>query len=159
MKPKLYVETTIFGYLTSRISREVVTAGQQMTTKQWWKKRRPDFDLYCSKLVLAEAGAGDKEYAKERLSHLARIQILDISPSALALAKTLLKRKALPPKAENDALHLAIAAVNGMKYLLTWNCRHLANASLRPFMERICKKAGYRCPIICTPMELLEDSP
>lgn len=63
----------------------------------------------------------------------------------------------MPAKAQNDALHLAIAAVNGMDYLLTWNCRHLANAALKTFLERICKKAGYRCPIICTPEELLED--
>jgi len=159
MKPKLYLETTIVGYLTGRLSRDVVTAGQQMTTKQWWNTRRHDFNLYCSELVVGEAQAGDKAYAEERLVHLAGLPVLDISQMALALARALLKRKALPAIAENDALHLAIAAVNGMKYLLTWNCRHLANASLRPTMERVCKKAGYRCPIICTPFELLEEGP
>jgi hypothetical protein len=157
MKPKLYVETTILGYLTKRTSRDVLTAAHQKITQEWWKKRRHAFDLYCSELVLKEASAGEAAQAKERLSHLAQIPALAISADALALAKSLLKREALPPKSEDDATHLAIAAVNAMRYLLTWNCAHLANASLRPLIERICKKAGHHCPIICTPEQLLED--
>jgi PIN domain-containing protein len=156
MKPKLYVETTIVGYLTGRLSRDTVTAGHQRTTRQWWKERRHAFELYCSEVVVEEAGEGDKREAAERLAQLAGIPVLDLSPGALALSGRLLKRKAIPARSEYDAFHLAIAAVNKIDYLLTWNCRHLANASLRPFLERICKKAGYHCPIICTPDELLE---
>ena len=157
MKPKLYVETTIVGYLTKRVSRDMVTAAHQKITRQWWEKRRHAFELYCSELVVREASKGDEEQAKERLSHLAGVPVLEIAPDALAIATALMKQKALPRKAEDDATHLAIAAVNGMEYLLTWNCAHLANASLRPFIERICKKAGHRCPIICTPEQLLEE--
>jgi hypothetical protein len=83
------------------------------------------------------------------------VPVLELSPEATKLARLLLKRKALPAKPEIDAFHLAIAAVNDMDVLLTWNCSHLANASMRPVMERVCKKAGYRCPIICTPEQLL----
>ncbi len=154
--PKLYVETTILGYLSGRSSRDVVTAGHQKTTRLWWNRRRHQFDLYSSELVLEEISAGDEEEAEERRSHLRGIKLLAFSPEAVALAKALLKRQALPPKAENDALHVALAAINGMDFLLTWNCRHLANASLRALIERVSKKAGYRCPIICTPEELLE---
>jgi hypothetical protein len=157
MVEKIYVETTIFGYLTARTSRDVVTAGHQKTTQLWWNKRRPAFDLYSSELVVEELSAGDKREAEQRLSHLRGITLLAISPEAVALAKALLKRKALPGKAENDALHVALAAVSGMDFLLTWNCRHLANASLRTLIERICKKLGYQGPIICTPEELLEN--
>jgi hypothetical protein len=154
--PKLYVETTIFGYLSGRISRDVVTAGHQKTTRRWWSRRRHEFDLYSSELVAEEISAGDEGEAEQRRSHLRGIKLLAFSPEAVALAKGLLKRQALPAKAENDALHVALAAVHGMDFLLTWNCRHLANASLRTLIERVCKKAGYRCPIICTPEELLE---
>src|SRR5207247_2130957 len=112
MKPKLYVETTIVGYLTRQVSRDVVTAAHQKITREWWDKRRQAFELYCSTLVLREASAGDETQAKERLSHLAGIPALEISSEVLALAKLFLKRKVLPPKAEDDATHLAIAAVN-----------------------------------------------
>lgn len=81
---------------------------------------------------------------------------VETSLQARGLTDLLVKRKAFPPKAVFDATHLAIAAVNGMSYLLTWDCSHLANASLRPLMERVCAKAGYRCPVICTPEQLLE---
>ena len=157
MKPKLYVETTVIGYLTAPTSRDVVTAAHQKITQQWWKKRRHAFDLYCSEVVLDEAGAGDEQQAKERLAHLTGIPALELAPESMALARALLQRKALPVKAESDAFHLALAAVNDMDYLLTWNCSHLANAALRSIIERVCKKAGYRCPIICTPEELLEE--
>lgn len=157
MKPKLYVETTIIGYLAGRASRDVVTAGHQKITQQWWKKRRHAFDLYSSDVTVDEASVGEEAQARERLSHLTEIPLLDLTTEALALARQLLKRKALPAKAEADAFHLAISAVNGMDYLLTWNCAHLANASLRPFIDKVCKRAGYRCPIICTPEELLEE--
>jgi hypothetical protein len=156
MKARLYVETTIFGYLTARTSRDIVTAGHQKTTKLWWDSRRQAFELFCSELVVEEISTGNQEEAEQRLSQLVGIAILAFSPEALSLAKALLKRKALPAHAENDALHVALAAVNDMEFMLTWNCRHLANASLRSLIERVCKKAGYRCPIICTPEELLE---
>ena len=157
MQPKLYVETTVIGYLTARSSRDVVTAAHQKITRQWWDKRRQAFDLYCSEVVLDEAGAGDKDLARERLSYLAGIPVLEWSREAVALAASLLKRKAVPVGARNDAAHLALASVATMDYLLTWNYRHLANASVRALIERVCKKSGHRCPIICTPEQLLED--
>jgi hypothetical protein len=156
MKPKLYVETSVVGYLTNRISRDLVTATRQQITREWWDKRRHAFALHCSVFVIDEASAGDARQAKQRLAHLNDVPVLELSPEATRLARALLKRKALPAKAEIDAFHLAIAAVNDMGFLLTWNCSHLANASMRPVMERVCKKAGYRCPIICTPEQLLK---
>src|SRR5207244_6381895 len=99
------------------------------------EQRRHDFELFCSEVVIDEAGAGDVQEAEQRLSHLADMKELELSSEALALSRALLKRKGLPLKAKSDSFHLAIASVHGMDYLLTWNCRHLANASLRPLID------------------------
>jgi hypothetical protein len=150
MKPKVYIETTIVGYLASGASRNLLTAAHQKLTKQWWSERRQAFDLYCSELVVREAAAGDPAEVKKRLALLASLNVLELSEAAAIVTKSLLKRKAFPPKAQDDATHVAIATVNGMDYLITWNCAHLANAALRSLIEKVCKKAGYRCPIICS---------
>jgi hypothetical protein len=153
-KLKVYVETTVISYLTAWPSRDVVVLGQQQTTREWWDKDREKFDLYTSQLVIQEAGAGDEQAARERLEPLATLPALAVSPEATALAKRLLDDGAFPDKAAVDALHVAIAATNGMDYLLTWNCRHLANATMRLLIEDVCREAGFEPPVICTPYEL-----
>ena len=82
--------------------------------------------------------------------------LLETADPALELAKELIQAGALPAKAADDALHIAVAAMNGIPYLLTWNCRHLANATMRPLIEEVCEAKGVKAPIICTPEELLE---
>jgi len=110
-------------------------------------------------LVRKEAGAGDAQVAQERLEVLKAMTLLEMSDQALELAKQLIQAGALPAKAADDALHIAIAAMNGIPYLLTWNCRHLANATMRPVIETVCVGKGVKAPIICTPEELLEAKP
>jgi hypothetical protein len=110
-------------------------------------------------VVLDEAGAGDAVAARERLLMLQPMLVLETTPEALQLAKELLHAGALPAKAANDALHIAIAATKTIPYLLTWNCRHLANAVIRPVIEKVCQAKGFKAPIICTPEELLEAEP
>ena len=154
MKPGVYIETTIPSYLTARPTTDVVLAGRQQLTIQWWAQRERFF-LYVSKLVLKEAGDGDPDAAARRLAALVGIPLLAPSEDAEALASTLMREVGLPPKAESDALHVAIAALNGMEYFLTWNCAHIANAVFRPKMEVVCEEFGVRCPTICTPEELL----
>ena len=105
-------------------------------------------------MVLAEAGAGDPEAAQRRLTALEPLPLLDVTDAAITLAATLITGQALPAQAVQDALHLAIACVHGMEYLLTWNCTHLANARLRSRIEQVCHQAGYDPPIICTPEAL-----
>jgi hypothetical protein len=129
-KLKVYIETTIVSYLTAWPSRDVVILGQQQMTRDWWDKQREKFDLYTSELVIMEASAGDEQAARGRLEVLATPPVLKLSPEARELAKRLLLEKAFPVKAESDAYHFAIAATNGLEYLLTWNCRHLANATI-----------------------------
>ena len=156
MKPKVYLETTIPSYLTSRPSRDLVTAAHQQITHEWWDTRRRDFDLFVSQLVLDEAGAGDADAATRRLQILTHLLLVDPRKDEAELAQTLLERVPLPTRAAADALHIAIAVVNGMDYLLTWNCTHIANAALRGNIEAVCHSKGFEVPIICTPEELLE---
>lgn len=154
MKPTVYIETTIPSYLTAWPRRDVVRAGEQQVTRDWWA-RRSEYELRVSSLVLLECGAGDAEAAALRLAALDGIPLLAQTPEAVVLAETLLREVPLPPRAAADALDIAVAAVNGISYLVTWNCTHIANATLRPRIEDLCRRSGYEPPVICTPKELL----
>ncbi len=154
MAERVYIETTVVSYLTARPNRDVVIAAHQQITHEWWDQARADFELCTSQLVLQEAGSGDAEAAQERLVILKAMVLLDTTEAAVRLATELLKAKALPEKAADDALHIAIAAEQKLPYLLTWNCRHMANATMRPVIEAACASKGYKMPIICTPEEL-----
>jgi hypothetical protein len=156
MKPKVYLETTIISYLTARPSRDIVMAANQETTRQWWNDCRDEFDLYISQLVFEEASAGDSDAARRRIEVVKAIVRLDITDQATSLGKSLVAGIPLPEKARADAVHIALAAVNGMNYLLTWNCSHIANAALRPRIEEVCRTMGCEPPVICTPLELLQ---
>lgn len=151
------IETSVVIYLTALPARELLAVAWQSATLQWWSNRRPGFDLFTSQLVLDEAAEGHPEAAERRLHSLAGIPILPITDAASELAATLMKDGALPEKAADDALHLAIAAYHGVDYLLTWNCRHLDNAEMKPLMRSVCAIQGYACPEICTPLELMGD--
>jgi len=116
-----------------------------------------NFDLYVSEAVIQEASAGDPAAAQRRLEAIHELPELPITDEARELAKELVDNTPLPEKARIDAVHIATATVNGMDYLLTWNCRHIANATLRNSMGEICQSAGYVMPIICTPLELIAE--
>ncbi len=153
----VYIETSIPSYLTARPSRDVRTTAWQQLTSQWWEQEKPKYELFTSELVLAEAGAGDPEAAQRRLASLQDIRSLTISDEAKHLAIRLVADGGIPVHAEADALHVATATVHAMDYLLTWNCRHIDNAATKPIVRSICAAAGYTCPEICTPMELLSE--
>ena len=155
MKSKVCLETTIVSYLVASPTQDVVQAAHQQVTREWWA-RRERFDLFVSRPVLAEARRGDATAAARRVDTLAGIPVLSVNRGATTLARTLIRTGTLPTKARLDALHVATAAVNGMNYLLTWNLRHLANAAIRGKIEDVCRNAGIRPPIICTPEELME---
>lgn len=156
MKAKVYVETSVISYLTSRPSRDVVIAGHQQITRDWWQTQRETFDVVASQLVVQEASAGDPIAAQQRLEVLTAMELLAVTEEALTLAQALVETGPMPLKAAEDALHIALAATSGVEYLLTWNCTHLANATMRREIERICRARGYEPVIICTPEELLE---
>lgn len=155
MPPRVYVETSVISYLAAWPSRDLITAARQQQTHDWWLRRRPQFEVFVSQLVLDEARAGDPKAAERRTDRLAGVPLLDITPAAVELARRLLEAVGLPPQAAADALHIATAASNGMDYLLTWNSAHIANAEYRPRVERTCRAHGYEPPVLCTPDELM----
>jgi hypothetical protein len=155
VKSRLYVETTIPSYLTSWPSRDLVVAGHQQITREWWATRRDDFQLFISQLVVDEAGAGDPVAARKRLKVLEGLPLLDITPEVAEVASSILASGKVPRKAATDAAHIAIAAVHGMDFLVTWNCVHIANAVIAKSLVSICREHGYECPVICTPEELM----
>jgi hypothetical protein len=156
MKPKVYLETTIISYLTSRPSRDIITAAHQQSTQEWWEIRRNKFDVYVSQIVIQEAGEGDDDAITRRLDVIENIAQIEIQPEAVSLAQALITDGLIPEKAAADALYIAIATVQGMDYLLTWNLKHIANAAMRNAIADACRQRGYEPPIICTPEELME---
>ncbi len=153
MKPKAYIETSIVSYLTSRQSRDLVLAAHQEVTRDWWASRE-NVELCASQFVLDESAAGNEDAAASRLAVLADTAVLAVTEDAIVLAERLVAGGGLPSQVRVDALHVAMAAVHGMDYLLTWNCRHIANAALRGKIEELCREAGFEPPTICTPLEL-----
>jgi len=156
MKSTVYLETTVIGYLAMRVSSVLRIAANQQTTRDWWDNQRARFDVFVSRFVVQECSQGDPVAAQERLVYLEGIPLLQVPDEADSLAESLLAGVPLPESAATDALHIAVAAVNGIEYLLTWNCKHIANPCLRPRIERVCRDIGYEAPVICTPQELLE---
>ena len=156
-RPIVYLETTVVSYLTAKPSRDVVIAGHQQSTQEWWVYRKQDFRVVASQLVLQEAGRGDMQAVQHRLDILKGVELLEITPEATTLARALIGNGVVPETSIEDALHVAVAVVNGCKYLVTWNYRHLASAGVRARIEAFCRDKGYEPAIICTPEELLED--
>jgi predicted nucleic acid-binding protein len=153
-KATVYIETSVLSYLAARPSRDVLTLAQQQVTAEWWEKSRAQYGLSVSTVVVEEAASGNAEAAQRRLSLLADVEILEVNDPAIRLAAQLVDKKAIPPKAAQDALHIAVACVNQVEYLLTWNYKHIANATMREAINRVCREAGYDPPVICTPAEL-----
>ena len=154
-KSKVYLETTIVSYLVAARSADLIQAAHQEATRNWWAGRSR-FELFVSRAVVTEASRGAPDAAARRMEALQGIPNLQFGRNVATLARRLMQSGTLPPKARLDAAHVAVAAVNGMDYLLTWNLRHLANAALRGKIEGVCRDAGTVPPIICTPEELME---
>jgi len=155
-RPRVYLETTVASYLTARPSRDLNTARLQWITSRWWNSWHTQFEIFVSGFVVDEARDGDPEAAKRRLNFLSRFRQLEEDSYCKALRARLTDARVLPPDAQADLKHIAIASVHRMEYLLTWNCAHLANAHIASKVTAVCSSAGYSCPILCTPLQLLE---
>lgn len=153
----IYIETTIVSYLTSRPSGHVVTAARQLLTRQWWDEERHNYELVSSQYVLQEAARGDATFARQRLDALDGVPLLDLPDEVGELGDELLARSVLPPQARLDALHIAASAYHAVDFLLTWNCKHIANAKILPQIRAALTDLGYAVPTICTPEEMLGD--
>jgi predicted nucleic acid-binding protein len=157
MSETVYIETSILGYLTARSTKNLILAANIEVTREWWESRSSVFTLYVSQVVLDEAARGDAEISLKRLEIVNGLPLVDLNQSVLNLAAQFLSRSNLPSKASDDAVHIAAATVHGLDYLLTWNCKHIANAQIQRRLEEISLDFGYQLPVICTPYELLGD--
>lgn len=155
MKPTVYLETTIISYLAARPSRDLVVAGMQEETRQWWKLRRDHFELVVAEPVVREAALGDSDAAQRRLYLLRGIRTIPLSEEVEIFAAALMAGAKFPPKAALDATHISAATIGRAEYLLTWNCTHIASAVFRPRIESVCRSHGHRPPVICTPGQLM----
>ena len=156
VRRKVFLDTTIPSYLTTRLSENAGIARHQRITRTWWDLHRHRFAIYVSQLVLDEARAGDPAAAQRRVEFLEQFTLLDSNNRIEGLAKELVRSGGLPTKAISDASHLATASLNDLPYLLTWNCKHLANPQLFPRVKKVLETRGLRCPTICTPEHIME---
>ena len=154
MMETAYVETTIVGNVAGRLLKDPSAAAQQRLTRDWWAIAPSRLEIVVSQLVLDECGGGDPSAAQERLEVIEKHRLLAITQECRDLAMNLMAAKAIPASEPRDALHVAIASVHRVNYLLTWNFRHIANASLRHHIEFVIREAGFIPPVICTPQEL-----
>lgn len=158
MKRTVYVETTVVSYLTARPSSDRLIAGHQQSTRALWPRLLSDYDTHVSVLVLQEAGRGNPELAQQRLKAIRPLIPLDATDEVQALAARIIAGGGIPAEFPEDAGHVAVAAVNGIEVILTWNFAHLNNPFTRMRIRKIVEEAGYACPEICSPEELLEEN-
>jgi hypothetical protein len=151
----VYLETTFISYLVARPSRDLLVAAHQQAIQEWWAIRRGDFECCVSQVVIDEVSVGDPAEVQKRLAIISGLPALEITEDAESLTQVIMAGGILPPQAVRDAAHVAVAAVHAVDFLLTWNCRHLANAQLARRIGSVCQRLGYRMPIICTPEELM----
>src|SRR5438309_11442520 len=151
----VYLETTFVSYLVARPSRDLLVAAHQQITQDWWANRRGEFACSVSQVVVDEASAGDPAEVQKRLAIIGGLPTLEVKEDAEALTRAIMGAGILPPHAFPDAAHVAVSAVHTVDYLLTWNCKHLANAQIARKIALVCEKLGWRMPIICTPEELM----
>lgn len=154
----IYIETSIIGYLTARSRDAVIFQARQQLTKEWWEGYRGKYELVTSQLVIDEAAAGDPAAAEERIVLLGDLPLLDIQhPDVQSLADKLIANHLLPEKAAADARHVAVSTVFGVEYLLTWNCKHIANAETLPKIYKMLRESGFDPPLVVTPEEFSGD--
>ncbi|HEV7925821.1 MAG TPA: DNA-binding protein [Verrucomicrobiae bacterium] len=155
---RVFVETTIPSYITARPSREWLLAAHQKLTREWWNYHRHIHELYTSQLVVDEAACGDPRFAARRLNLLAEAALLGATEAAENFTEDIIHSRILPAEAAGDAAHIAIATAHKMDILLTWNCRHIANAGNQHSLRRLADARKMRLPVICTPEQLMEET-
>lgn len=151
---KVYLETSIISYLVSKPSKDVIVLSHKLLTEEWWEKSSNNYDLYISEPTIYEISKGDKKYSDKRLELIKNIKVLDAEEGIKDLIRIYMKHYKLSKKFELDITHIAYSVYYGMDYLLTWNCKHIANAHFRVQISNFNRDNGFNIPEICTPEEL-----
>ena len=154
---KIYIETSVVSYLTARPSNNLVIAGHQVVTKDFWDKLDTE-NTFISELVLLEASKGDTVASKMRVDAIENLKELDIDEDCKKLAKLLINNKAIPKEFPEDALHIAVASVHNIDVIVTWNFKHINNPVTRKSIKEVISEAKYNAPELCSPEEFLGDN-
>ena len=155
MKQKVYFETSVVSYFVAKKSNNIIISGHQDSTKLMWEKIGKEFDVFISDLVVQESGKGDKEQAQKRLKAIESFSALKVDDETKELAKKLVNGRAIPKEYPEDAIHISLAAVNGINIIVTWNFSHINNPFTKLKIRKIVENQGLVCPEICSPDELL----
>ncbi|HQZ66529.1 MAG TPA: type II toxin-antitoxin system VapC family toxin [Planctomycetaceae bacterium] len=153
----VYVESSIISFLRARPSGHVISAARQLITRRWWDEERGNYQLVISQYVIDEISKGNQDRVRERLDAIVDIPVVELPDDIANLAEEMISAALLPPKARVDALHICVASIQRLDYLLTWNCTHIANARILPRVEAFLSERGHLLPLVCTPEELLDD--
>ena len=154
---RIYIESTIPSYVVARPARNLLQAARQETTRDWWELKRHQQTLFTSQIVLDEISGGEPAMAQLRLATLAGIPVLRVNDETENLTLQILGSGLLPAEADRDAAHIALATIFEMDILLSWNCRHIANAAIQARLRQLVEKSGLALPVLCTPDELTGD--
>lgn len=152
----LYIETTVIGNIAGRIHPDPVVATRQQLTRVWWSTAVDRYSLFVSQLTLDECAEGDPIAARERLDVVEGLDMVSTPKEAEELAALLVERGAVPPSQPRDALHIAIATVHCVQFMVTWNFKHILNPHVQVKIAAACREGGFEPPVICTPQQLLE---
>jgi hypothetical protein len=153
-KPRVYVETTIPSfYHDPRTSPEVIK--MRRWTRLWWRGAVARYALVTSDVVLQELAAGTYEVARSRMALLDEVGSLPLDHASAEIAEEYIQQKLMPAKPPHDATHLALASVHRCEFIVTWNCKHLANPNKARHIERINRSLGLHVPRLVTPRDLL----
>ncbi len=156
-KESVYLETTVISYYTSKLREDdIIVSAHQKITRQWWSIAIRRYNIFISDTVIDEVSSGDPDAAKRRLDEIKDFPRLEFNEDVEKLAQIYVDRLNIPEKSNLDAVHLAIACMNNIDYIVTWNCRHLANGEIIKKLIKINESLGVHMPIICTPEELTE---
>jgi hypothetical protein len=151
----VYVDTAVVSFLVAHPPAGTTAHQWHVWTEDWWRMRLPYFECSISGEVLREAADGDPAMSALRLKALSTLTVLRRTLAVDGLAEAFLSAGSLPQKAKADAVHLAFASVYKINYLLTWNCKHLANAEIQSRLQPVAEQRGWRLPIVCTPLQLM----
>lgn len=153
-KPIAYVETTIPNFYYDTRPDPAMVA-RRIWTREWWNSAPEYYELLSSDVVVEELEAGTSERVSLRLELVNRLRLLKLSPLVAETVQVYLHHKLMPRNPEGDALHLALASHHQCDFIVTWNCKHLANANKFAHIRKINTMLGLSTPEIVTPEELL----
>lgn len=151
----IYVETSIVSYLTARSSRDLILAGRQATTREWWERAIREQRLVTSVEVIQEAARGDPQAAQARVEVLSALPRLELGPPTEALAARYQAVLGLPERAASDAVHLAVASLHQVDAIASWNCCHIASPRVQRIVMEINQQLGLSVPYLATPEMLM----